>query len=162
MRRGSLRKQWTVGTFAAIGLGAMACSTTNSKMAETGDADLAQVAAPSRATDLDLGKVYFELDSAVLPEEGRESLKMEAQKIQSNPDWKVVTIEGHCDERGSEEYNLALGERRADAVKQYLSDLGVPDDRLETRSYGEMKPAAFGHDEQAWSENRRAELEIGD
>jgi peptidoglycan-associated lipoprotein len=109
-----------------------------------------------------LRAVYFELDSAVLREEGRASLALDAQQIQANPAWGVVTIEGHCDEQGNAEYNLALGERRADAVRQYLSDLAVPADRLKTRSYGEMKPAAPGHDEQAWRLNRRAQLEIGD
>ena len=167
MRQGFLRRQWTVGTLAALGLGAMACSTANSNLSETqGPADtedgLAQVAAPTTTADPGLRAVYFELDSAVLREEGRVSLNRNAQQIQSNPDWGVVTIEGHCDERGNEEYNLALGERRAGAVKQYLSDLGVSPDRLKTLSYGEMEPASLGHDELAWRVNRRAQFEIGD
>ena len=70
----------------------------------------------------------------------------------------VITIEGHCDERGSEEYNLALGERRASGVKRYLVDLGVPASRLRTVSFGEAKPAVVGHDESAWRYNRRAEF----
>jgi peptidoglycan-associated lipoprotein len=111
---------------------------------------------------MELRSVYFELDSALLREEGRASLSRDAQQIQSNPDWGVVTIEGHCDERGNEEYNLALGEQRAAAVKDYLLDLGVAPDRVKTRSYGEMQPASPGHDERAWRLNRRAQLEIGD
>jgi peptidoglycan-associated lipoprotein len=145
----------------------MACSTTNSNLsqaqapANTGDG-LAQVAAPATTADPGLRAVYFETDSAVLREDGRASLDLNAQQIQSNPDWGVITIEGHCDERGNEEYNLALGERRADAVKQYLSDLGVSADRLKTRSYGEMEPVSLGHDELAWRLNRRAQFEIGE
>jgi peptidoglycan-associated lipoprotein len=165
MRRGFLGRQRTVGVLAAVSLAAMACSTTNSNEAQEAaepGRGLAQVAAPSTTADPDLRAVYFETDSAVLREEGRASLHRDAQQIQSNPDWGVVTVEGHCDERGNEEYNLALGERRAAAVKQYLSDLGVSADRLETRSYGELEPAAPGHDEMAWRLNRRAQLEIGD
>jgi peptidoglycan-associated lipoprotein len=139
----------------------MACSTTNSssQMQAQEPADAGSGLAQTPAT-ADLRAVYFELDSAVLREEGRASLQRDAQEIQSNPDW-VVTVEGHCDERGNEEYNLALGERRAEAVKQYLSDLGVSPDRLKTQSYGEMEPAAPGHDELAWRLNRRVQFEIG-
>ena len=72
----------------------------------------------------------------------------------------VVQIEGHCDERGSIEYNLALGERRAQSVKNYLVQLGIDAARLSTISYGEEKPAAEGHDEAAWTKNRRAEFTL--
>ena len=72
-----------------------------------------------------------------------------------------MTIEGHCDERGSEEYNLALGERRANAVKRYMVDLGVPSSQLRTVSFGEAKPAVVGHDESAWRYNRRTEFKGG-
>ena len=106
--------------------------------------------------------MYFGTDSAALHQEGRASLDLTAQQIQSNPDWGVVAIERHCDERGNQEYNLALGEQRAGAVKQYLSDLGVSADRLKIRSHGEMEPASLGHDEVAWRLNRRAQFEIGD
>ena len=69
-------------------------------------------------------------------------------------------MEGHCDERGSEEYNLALGERRANAVRQYLVNLGVTNSTLDTVSFGESKPAVQGHDESAWRWNRRAEFRV--
>ena len=69
-----------------------------------------------------------------------------------------VRIEGNADERGSREYNLALGQRRAESVKKMMSVLGVPDARIETTSYGEEKPMSQGHDEQAWSQNRRADI----
>ena len=162
MRRGYLGRQWTIGALAAIALGALACSTTNSGPAETQGSEGNGLAQAPAAEDPGLRVVYFETDSAVLREEGRASLDLNARQLRSNPDWRVVTIEGHCDERGNEEYNLALGERRADAVKRYLADLGVPEDRLKTRSYGEMEPVSSGHDELAWRLNRRAQLEIGD
>jgi peptidoglycan-associated lipoprotein len=72
----------------------------------------------------------------------------------------VVQVEGHCDERGSIEYNLALGERRAQSVKNYLTQLGIEASRLSTISYGEEKPAVDGHDEAAWEKNRRAEFTL--
>jgi peptidoglycan-associated lipoprotein len=94
----------------------------------------------------------------VLREDARETLKGHARVIQQHPEWGTVTIEGHCDERGSQEYNLALGGRRASAVARYLADLGVPGKRLTTRSLGEEHPAVAGHDESAWRHNRRSEL----
>jgi peptidoglycan-associated lipoprotein len=72
----------------------------------------------------------------------------------------VLTIEGHCDERGSHAYNQALGDRRARAVERYLVEQGVPVDRLQTQSFGDSRPAAFGHEETAWGANRRSELEV--
>ena len=108
-----------------------------------------------------LQKVYFEFDSSDIRADGRTTLKQDAGSIQGNPGWGTVTVEGHADERGSEEYNLALGERRASAVKQYLVDLGVPSSRLRTVSFGEAKPAVVGHDESAWRYNRRVEFRAG-
>ncbi len=88
-----------------------------------------------------------------------EALKVEAvaQALKNSPD-KAVIIEGHCDERGSREYNLALGERRALAIRTYLSGLGIEPDRIQTKSLGEEMPAVPGHDESAWSQNRRGEF----
>lgn len=106
-----------------------------------------------------LAPIYFETDRALLREDARKTLKDHALAIRQHPQWGVVTIDGHCDERGSDEYNLALGDRRATAVAHYLSDLGVPSSRLQTRTYGEARPVAGGHDETAWRQNRRAELQ---
>jgi peptidoglycan-associated lipoprotein len=105
-----------------------------------------------------LAPIYFDTDRALLRDDAREALKRHASAIQQHPEWGVVTVEGHCDERGSEEYNLALGGRRAAAVARYLADLGVPVSRLETRTYGEARPAVAGNDESAWRQNRRSEL----
>jgi peptidoglycan-associated lipoprotein len=107
-----------------------------------------------------LETVYFDYDSAAIKSDQRPVLQGDASKIGQNSGWKMIVIEGHCDERGSEEYNLALGERRAAAVKQYLVDSGVSGAKLDTVSFGEAKPAVQGHDEAAWKWNRRAEFVV--
>ena len=103
--------------------------------------------------------VYFPLDSSDLDDQGRMVASANAAILKRYPTW-VLTIEGHCDERGTAEYNLALGERRAVAVKTYLVSLGIPQDRLRTVSYGKEFPFDPGHDEPAWSKNRRAHFVI--
>jgi peptidoglycan-associated lipoprotein len=100
-------------------------------------------------------RVFFDYDSVVLSPEATGVLDQQAAWLQQYPD-VIVTIEGHADERGTREYNLALGDRRANAVKNYLLALGVTPARLLTISYGEERPADPGHDDAAWSQNRRA------
>ncbi len=112
---------------------------------------------PPPSTGLELQAVYFDYDSAVLRDDARATVKKDAEAIRGAASSTVVTLEGHCDERGSEEYNLALGERRAEAVRVYLVDLGIPKSRLRVVSFGEAKPAVMGHDESAWKWNRRVE-----
>jgi len=97
---------------------------------------------------------YFDYDKAVLKPGDLASLEMHAQILRRNSDRNVV-IEGHCDERGTREYNLALGERRAGAIRSFLVSAGVSDRQIETVSYGEEQPADPGHTESAWSRNRR-------
>ncbi len=92
----------------------------------------------------------YNIDSADIP-----ALQSQAQYLMQNPGVNV-TVEGHCDERGTRDYNLALGERRANAAKNYLVSLGVPSNRIRTVSYGKERPAATGSNERAWSQNRRA------
>jgi len=106
-----------------------------------------------------LEDVYFEFDKATLTPETREVLKKHAQWLKEHPTVKIL-IEGHCDERGTEQYNLALGDRRAHAVKNYLVSLGISPDRIKTISYGEMFPKVKGHNEWAWSQNRRCHFVI--
>jgi peptidoglycan-associated lipoprotein len=101
--------------------------------------------------------VFFEYDSNAVKDEYRGLVQAHSRYMTDKRDAKV-RIEGNCDERGSREYNLALGQRRAEAVKKVMTVLGVPDSRIETTSYGEEKPVATGHDEQAWSQNRRADI----
>ncbi|HEY3160154.1 MAG TPA: peptidoglycan-associated lipoprotein Pal [Vicinamibacterales bacterium] len=102
---------------------------------------------------------FFGLDSSDLDDAGRAIVSANADIMKKYASW-VVTIEGHCDERGTAEYNLALGERRAVAVKAYLVSLGVSSDRLRTVSYGKEFPFDPGHAETAWSKNRRAHFVI--
>ena len=106
-----------------------------------------------------LETVYFDFDSAEIRSDMRPVLQQNARTIRDGG-YERVVLEGHTDERGSEQYNLALGERRAHAVKRYLLQLGVPGDRLETVSFGESRPAARGHDESAWRWNRRVEFRV--
>lgn len=108
-----------------------------------------------------LRPVFFAYDSSNLDGPGRRVLEDNAAVLRDNPTW-IITIEGHCDERGTAEYNLALGERRALAARQYLVELGLQGDRLRTVSYGKEFPFAAGSDEGAWAENRRAHLVISD
>lgn len=109
--------------------------------------------------DSPLRPAFFLLDSADLDDTGRAVVTSNADILKKYPQW-VVTIEGHCDERGTAEYNLALGERRANAVKTYLVSLGIAPDRLRTVSYGKEFPFDQGHSEDAWSKNRRAHFVI--
>ena len=101
--------------------------------------------------------VYFALDDSTVTLEGRSLLEAHAWYLEKNPS-TVVVVDGHCDERGTPAYNLALGERRAKAVAQILMLNGVASSQIQTRSYGEEKPAVQGHSESAWSKNRRGEL----
>jgi peptidoglycan-associated lipoprotein len=102
---------------------------------------------------------YFALDSAELDDEGRAIVTANAAIMRKYPTW-TITVEGHCDERGTAEYNLALGERRALAVKTYLVSLGIAGDRVRTVSYGKEFPFDPGHDDKAWASNRRAHFVI--
>lgn len=103
--------------------------------------------------------ILFAYDSAELTPDARMLLKEKAEWLVSHP-YAAVTIEGHCDERGTTEYNLALGEKRALAAKGYLIDLGVSANRIRTISYGEEKPLVEGDDEISWAQNRRAHFVI--
>lgn len=100
--------------------------------------------------------VYFDYDSSTLSSDARSTIQKNATFLKSNK--SAVTIEGHCDDRGSTEYNLALGERRAHSVRDYMVNLGVAKNRLKTVSYGEERPAVRGSGEEAWAKNRRAEF----
>lgn len=100
-------------------------------------------------------RVFFAFDSSELRPDARDTLRRQAEWLEANAGVRL-TIEGHCDERGTREYNLALGERRANAVRSYLVALGVDSGRLSTISYGKERPAVLGSNEDAWSQNRRA------
>ena len=99
--------------------------------------------------------IYFDTDKYDIDAEDQAALRQQATYLQQYPGIRA-TIEGHCDERGTREYNLALGERRANAAKNFLVSLGIAADRLSTVSYGKERPVATGSNEQAWARNRRA------
>lgn len=103
--------------------------------------------------------IHFDLDKSNIRADDMGALDQKVAILQANPNLRI-RIAGHCDERGSDEYNLALGNRRAQAAKQYLVSHGIDASRIETQSWGEERPLVDGHDESAWSQNRRDEFEI--
>ena len=107
----------------------------------------------------EIGSIYFDFDKSDLSEDARNTLKKNAQYMKNNTDL-IYIIEGNCDERGTVAYNLALGQRRALAVKEYYGKLGVPMSAMATISYGSEKPAVEGSSEEAWAKNRRAETKM--
>ena len=111
-----------------------------------------------RCTDVAFEPVYFGFDASNLQQS--EMAKIEAVAAHLKKTDRVVIVEGNCDERGSNEYNLSLGESRAIAIRDYLVTLGVDPARIQTKSYGEEKPAVVGHEEGAWSKNRRGEFAV--
>ncbi len=123
---------------------------------DTMEAYRAKVAA-TRARLLET--IYFDYDTDELRSEARSSLDAKLAVLNANPGLQI-RINGHCDERGSDEYNIALGRRRAEAAKRYLTDRGVSASRIETASFGRERPAVMGDTESAWSQNRRDEFEI--
>lgn len=150
-----------------------ACSTPAEETADTSGQTQAQPAAPQQQaaprTDstpaiipgsqedlvLNVGdRVFFAYDRYDLDSEAQDALERQAAWMNKYPQVTVI-VEGHCDERGTREYNLALGERRANAVKEYLVSLGVNPGRVETISYGKERPIALSHTESSWSQNRR-------
>lgn len=134
----------------------------------TQTADASPVIKPAEASQPVMGApevsafetVYFDFDRSDLRQDARNSLSKNADILLKSRQAQKIRIEGHCDERGSAEYNLALGERRATSAQQYLVTLGVQPDRLSIVSYGKEKPAVQGNDEEAWAKNRRAEFVI--
>ncbi len=98
--------------------------------------------------------IYFDFDKSTLTPTAQDNLLRKAEWLRENPD-ATVTIEGHCDERGTNEYNLALGDRRAESAKSFLTDLGIDPSRLTTISYGEERPVDPRNAEEAWAKNRR-------
>jgi peptidoglycan-associated lipoprotein len=103
--------------------------------------------------------IHFDLDKSNIRPDDAGTLDQKVAILQANPDLRI-RVGGHCDERGSDEYNLALGNRRAQAAKQYLVSHGIDGSRIETQSWGEERALVDGHDEGAWSQNRRDEFEI--
>jgi len=150
--------------FALI-LGSVGCQQTAPATKDTSQQgeftpDTGEIESVESVELTDFQTIYFDFDQSTIRADQRDKLKTDAKAIQSQSNLGVVTLQGNCDERGSEEYNLALGERRAMAVKTYLVDLGVSASRLRTVSFGESKPAVAGHDESAWKWNRRVDFAV--
>lgn len=152
-----MRKTLHVARFAAVLVAALAISAC-AKNAEDAQANAAGQATPGSQQDfvVNVGdRVFFETDSSELTPQSRATLDKQAQWLTNYSQYSQFTIEGHADERGTREYNLALGERRASSVANYLVALGIDANRIQTISYGKERPAVEGHDETAWAQNRR-------
>ena len=148
---------WTSILIASVSFAGACATKKTAAAAPVAETEFTKTESTTRATEVaipGLEDIYFDYDQSVIRDDQRATLGSNATSIKSRSLAKV-TVEGHCDERGSEEYNLALGERRANAVKQYLVDSGVSA-AVDTVSYGESRPAIEGHDESAWMRNRRA------
>ncbi len=162
MAHRSVVRLLTVAATALL-VGSLGCQQT-AKVEETSDTGSEWTEAPDSPDSTGDGQpaaevatVYFDYHRSEIRPDARDALRSNANAIGMG-DGDRITVEGHCDERGSTEYNLALGERRANAVKRYLVDLGVPSSRLRTVSFGEDRPAVQGHTEAAWRYNRRADF----
>ncbi|NDE14741.1 peptidoglycan-associated lipoprotein Pal [bacterium] len=148
---------------AAVGFAAVGCTDDKKKTSEAvsggGSGEPASPTESKTVGGVTVSPVYFSFDDYTVNASSQTQLTKMAEQMKANKG-TVIQVEGHCDERGSIEYNLALGERRAQAVKNYLTNLGVEPARLSTISYGEERPASEGHDEAAWQKNRRAEFNV--
>jgi peptidoglycan-associated lipoprotein len=123
------------------------------------DSAAALAATTTEVRNMLAAMIHFDFDRATLRPDDQATLDQKVSILNANADLRI-RISGNCDERGSDEYNLALGNRRATAAKQYLVSHGVDASRIETVSYGEERPIAMGHDEDSWAQNRRDEFEI--
>lgn len=130
-----------------------ATATTDSAAGASSQGAVEDADATLRQTNV----FYFDYDQSSLREESYEALKAHARYLVAHPE-AAVRLEGHCDERGTREYNVALGERRGNAVIKFLRVNGVTSNQIEVVSYGEEKPVALGHDESSWAQNRRVEI----
>ncbi len=162
-----LQRKCLLPLLLLLGLVATGCSSTAEK--KSGSDSMVDDAAAKEALELNgssddstagpLKSIYFAYDSAALTSEAKEVLNQNAMWLKAVGSVDIQ-IEGHCDERGGQQYNLALGENRAKTVKAYLETLGVASSRVSIISYGKEKPVSFGHDESAWSKNRRANFVV--
>lgn len=145
---------------AASGQGASSSTSGSASQPASSSQSASQMpAGPAKGSAEDFvvnvgDRVFFDFDKSNIRPDQRATLEKQAAWLKGYPQVKL-SIEGHCDERGTREYNLALGERRANAVKDFLVALGINPDRLQTVSYGKERPAAQGHNEAAWAQNRR-------
>lgn len=164
-----LQKNGLFAVLLTLSLVLTGCSSNSKKNDGAGSDSLVDDAAQNFSLELNgssdentagpLQTIYFDFDSSALTAAARATLEENANWLKMS-DKVDIQIEGHCDERGGHQYNLALGERRARSVKDYLTALGVSGARVSIISYGKEKAVAFGHDEEAWSKNRRANFVV--
>ncbi len=148
----------SIAVLSAVFLLAACDTNPNANGSGDGKGGMSGPATPGSQGDLEQNvgdRVLFALDSSQLTSEAQSTLERQAAWLKQYSHINL-TIEGHCDERGTREYNIALGERRASAAKKFLVGLGIPSSRISTISYGKERPAVVGSDESAWSQNRRA------
>lgn len=158
-----MRKMLHITRFAAVLAAAIAISAC-AKNAEDAQANAAGQASPGSQQDfvVNVGdRVFFETDSSELTPQSRATLDKQAQWLTNYSQYSQFTIEGHADERGTREYNIALGARRAQAVRDYLISRGIQAQRMRTISYGKERPVAVCNDISCWSQNRRAVTVLG-
>ena len=158
-----MKKSLRVFRFAAVLAAALAISAC-AKNAEDAQANAAGQATPGSQQDfvVNVGdRVFFETDSSELTPQSRATLDKQAQWLTNYSQYSQFTIEGHADERGTREYNIALGARRAQAVRDYLISRGIQAQRMRTISYGKERPVAVCNDISCWSQNRRAVTVLG-
>jgi len=158
-----MRKMLHVTRFAAVLAAALAISAC-ARNADDAQANAAGAATPGSQQDfvVNVGdRVFFETDSSELTTQARATLDKQAQWLTNYSQYSQFTIEGHADERGTREYNIALGARRAQAVRDYLVSHGIQAQRMRTISYGKERPVAVCNDISCWSQNRRAVTVLG-
>ena len=149
-----------IATDAGLGASAVDANADSSSLdAALGNVPFDQDPNYARCTDVDFAPVYFGFDASSLASGEMAKIEAVAEHLQAKPN-RVVIVEGNCDERGSNEYNLSLGDLRATSIRKYLESLGIEPNRIQTKSYGEEKPAVAGQGEAVWSKNRRGEFAI--
>jgi peptidoglycan-associated lipoprotein len=150
----------TTYTITATGPGGTADANVHITVSAAAPAARSSEPTMQQLFDREVKDAYFDYDKADIRPDAREALTQTAQFLRSYPQLKIV-VEGHCDERGSTEYNLALGDRRAAAAKQFLASLGISADRMETVSYGKERPFCSASTEECYTQNRRAHIVMG-
>lgn len=148
-----------VALFLSLAIAGCAKKPINS----AGDLGLGGSATPGSTQDFTVNvgdRIFFDVDSSVIRADAQQTLSKQAQWLQRYPNY-AITVEGHADERGTREYNLALGQRRAAATRNYLASRGLPAQRIKTLSYGNERPVAVCDSESCWSQNRRAITVLG-
>jgi peptidoglycan-associated lipoprotein len=159
-----MKKMLHVTRLAAVLVAALAISACANRTGEDAQANAAGAATPGSQQDfvVNVGdRVFFETDSSELTTQARATLDKQAQWLTNYAQYSQFTIEGHADERGTREYNIALGARRAQTVRDYLASRGIQAQRMRTISYGKERPVAVCNDISCWSQNRRAVTVLG-